>query len=70
MAAAVGAVLLASLCCIGPLLLTIARTGGCTIPERISAGIRAGRCACEVKSPSGACCLGEVRAAVGLRRPG
>ena len=42
----------------------IAGTGGCTIPERISAEIRAGRCACEIKNPSGQCCLGEVRAAV------
>jgi hypothetical protein len=39
----------------------IARTGTCTIPDRIAAGIRAGRCACEIKNPSGACCLGEVR---------
>jgi hypothetical protein len=43
----------------------IAQTGGCTIPERIAAEISAGRCACEIKNPSGACCLGEVRASVG-----
>src|SRR5262249_11410510 len=42
----------------------IAQTGRCTIPERIRAEIRAGRCACEIKNPSGACCLGEVAAAV------
>jgi hypothetical protein len=48
----------------------IAQTGDCTIPERITAEIRAGRCACEIKNPSGACCLGEVRGAVAkaLRR--
>lgn len=38
----------------------VAQTGGCTIPVRITAEVRAGRCACEVKNPSGACCLGEV----------
>lgn len=50
--------------------LEIAQTGGCTVPERIAAEVGAGRCACEVKNPSGACCLGEVRAAVkaALRR--
>lgn len=50
----------------------IARTGYCTIPERINAEIRAGRCECEIKNPSGGCCLGEVGAAVtaALRRIG
>lgn len=38
----------------------IARTGSTTIPENIEAQIRAGNCLCEVKNPSGACCLGEV----------
>ncbi len=42
----------------------VAQTGGCTIPARITAEVRAGRCACEVKNPSGACCLGEVNKAV------
>src|SRR6266851_5607263 len=42
----------------------IAETGSCTIPERITAGIRAGRCSCEVMNPSGTCCLGEVNKAV------
>lgn len=39
-------------------------TGTSTIPDRIEAEIRAGRCACRRKNPSGACCLGEVREAV------
>jgi hypothetical protein len=38
--------------------------GECTIPARIASEIRAGRCACEIKNPSGACCLGEVNRAV------
>lgn len=42
----------------------IRRTGECTIPARVAAEIRAGRCACEVKNPSGRCCLGELRSAV------
>lgn len=42
----------------------IVQTGRCTIPERIAAEIDAGHCACVIRNPSGACCLGEVRAAV------
>ena len=42
----------------------VAETGDSTIPDRIDAEIRAGRCACERKNPSGACCLGDVRRAV------
>lgn len=34
------------------------------IPVRIAVEIKAGRCACAVKNPSGACCLGEVNEAV------
>jgi len=42
----------------------LAAGGQCTIPARIAAEVRAGRCACEIKNPSGACCLGEVNRAV------
>lgn len=42
----------------------VAETGDSTIPDHIDAEIRAGRCACERKNPSGACCLGDVRKAV------
>lgn len=42
----------------------VAETGSCGIPARIKTEVRAGRCACEVKNPSGACCLGEVNKAV------
>jgi hypothetical protein len=31
-----------------------------SIPERIKAEVQAGNCACEVKNPSGKCCLGSV----------
>ena len=36
----------------------IAETGRSTVADRIIAEVRAGRCACEVKNPSGKCCLG------------
>lgn len=32
--------------------------------ERVTAHIKAGRCACEVRNPRGTCCLGDVSAAV------
>lgn len=38
----------------------IERTGKSTAAERIKAEVKAGRCACEVKNPSGKCCLGQV----------
>jgi hypothetical protein len=39
-------------------------TGRCTIPQRITAEIKADHCACEVRNPQGSCCLGNVTAAV------
>ncbi len=39
-------------------------TGKCTIPQRITAEIKAGHCACEIRNPQGSCCLGNVNAAV------
>jgi hypothetical protein len=38
----------------------IAETGRSTIAERITTEVKAGNCACEVKNPSGKCCLGNV----------
>lgn len=38
----------------------IVKTGRSTVADRITAEVRAGRCACEVKNPSGKCCLGDV----------
>jgi hypothetical protein len=38
----------------------IERTGASTVAESIKREIQAGRCECEVKNPSGKCCLGEV----------
>jgi hypothetical protein len=42
----------------------VAAAGDSAIPDRIEAEIRARRCDCERRNPSGACCLGEVRKAV------
>lgn len=38
----------------------IRETGKSTFAERIKAEVQAGHCACEVKNPSGKCCLGNV----------
>jgi hypothetical protein len=38
----------------------ITETGNSTVASRISAEVKAGNCACEVKNPSGKCCLGDV----------
>ena len=42
----------------------IERTGQSLAADRIRAHIEAGRCACDVRNPRGACCLGEVIAIV------
>lgn len=38
----------------------ISVTGKSTVADRITAEVEAGRCACEVKNPSGKCCLGDI----------
>ena len=38
----------------------IAATGRSTVADRIKREVNAGNCACEVKNPSGKCCLGDV----------
>jgi len=42
----------------------IARTGRCSLAQRISALIKQGMCACPERNPSGTCCLGEVNKAI------
>ena len=42
----------------------VERTGRCSIPGRISAEVKAGHCACEIRNPQGSCCLGNVQAVV------
>lgn len=38
----------------------IEQTGASTATRSITAEVKAGRCACEVKNPRGSCCLGDV----------
>jgi Zinc binding domain len=38
--------------------------GGSSVAEKIKTEVQAGRCACEVKNPSGRCCLGNVIQAI------
>jgi len=47
----------------------IRSTGKSGVAGRITTEVEAGRCACEVKNPTGKCCLGEVARAAkyGLR---
>jgi len=42
----------------------IAETGRSTAAQRITAHVKAGRCACEVRNPQGSCCLGNVATVV------
>ncbi|MFQ5666896.1 MAG: (2Fe-2S)-binding protein [Candidatus Binatia bacterium] len=45
----------------GAIATEITVTGQSSASAVISEEIRAGHCACEVKNPSGRCCLGDVR---------
>lgn len=38
----------------------IIRTGSSGISKTVSAEVKAGHCACEVRNPKGACCLGDI----------
>jgi len=38
----------------------VAETRSSTIAEQIKTEVKAGNCACEMKNPSGKCCLGDV----------
>ncbi len=42
----------------------IETTGNTSILEKIKDEVRSGFCACEVKNPSGACCLGDITRAI------
>jgi hypothetical protein len=47
-----------------------AARGKTEIPAIITAEVKAGHCACEVKNPQGSCCLGNVTAAARALSPG
>jgi hypothetical protein len=42
----------------------IEASGNTSLPDRIKAEVQAGFCACEVKNPSGSCCLGDITRAI------
>ena len=42
----------------------LAETGQSTVQKRITALVKAGRCACELRNPQGTCCLGNIATAV------
>lgn len=42
----------------------LSETGETAVFESIENEVRAGNCACEVRNPSGKCCLGEVQEAI------
>jgi Zinc binding domain len=42
----------------------VERTGTSRAVDRVRGHLEAGRCACEVRNPKGACCLGDVIQAV------
>ena len=44
--------------------LEVETSGDSASAERIKSLVQAGRCACEVRNPQGACCLGNVSAVV------
>jgi hypothetical protein len=46
---------------VGSIRNEIIETGSSRAVERITAGIQAGQCACDVRNPQGDCCLGNVR---------
>lgn len=48
----------------GSIRAELRETGRSTVAERITAGIKAGQCACEIRNPQGTCCLGNVQAVV------
>lgn len=42
----------------------IEATGQSTASQQVTAHVKAGRCACEIRNPQGACCLGNINATV------
>ncbi len=49
---------------VGDVEAEVKATGTSAAPERITAGVKAQKCACEVRNPQGSCCLGNVRSVI------
>ena len=48
----------------GDVFRDIEAIGSTSLPDRIKTEVQAGFCACEVKNPSGSCCLGDIARAI------
>lgn len=48
----------------GDIAAELQAEGRTSIPDRITAEVNMGNCACEVRNPAGKCCLGEVQKAI------
>jgi len=48
----------------GSIRAELAATGRSSVVDHITAGVKAGQCACDIRNPQGTCCLGNVRAVV------
>jgi hypothetical protein len=48
----------------------IAQKGESSVPKQVSQFIKEKLCACELRNPAGACCLGEINRAVKSLMPG
>ena len=46
---------------VGSIRSEIAESGKSIVVAEITAGIKAGQCACDIRNPQGDCCLGNVR---------
>lgn len=42
------------------------RAGGSTLVSQIATAVKAGNCACDVRNPTGRCCLGEIKKELGV----
>lgn len=48
----------------GSIRAELEAAGRSTVVERVTAGVQAEQCACEIRNPQGSCCLGNVMATV------
>lgn len=49
---------------VGSIRQELTRSGSSSVVARVTAGIQAGQCACNIRNPQGSCCLGNVQAIV------
>ena len=49
---------------VGSIGSEITESGKSSVVEEITAGIKAGQCACDIRNPQGDCCLGNVHALI------